>query len=71
MNEVLDFFAPHDRRRVWMVGDREQDVLASIFHGVVPIGVLWGYGSRDELELSGAEFIIESPDQLFEINVDH
>jgi phosphoglycolate phosphatase len=70
MNEVLEFFGPQDPRRVWMVGDREQDVLASIFHGVVPIGVLWGYGSRDELELSGAEFVIESPEQLFEIVVE-
>jgi len=27
-----------------MVGDRQQDVLASIFHGIVPIGVLWVMG---------------------------
>jgi len=70
MNEVLEFFGPPDPRRVWMVGDREQDVLASIFHGVVPIGVLWGYGSRDELERSGAQFIIESSEELFDIDVD-
>ncbi len=70
MNEVLESFTPYDARRVWMVGDREQDVLASIFHGVVPIGALWGYGSRGELELSGAEYIIEAPHELLEMIID-
>jgi phosphoglycolate phosphatase len=70
VNEVLQFFQPPRRRRVWMVGDREQDVLASIFHGIVPIGVLWGYGSRDELDRSGAEYIIDDPRDLLELGVD-
>ncbi|MGA2431959.1 MAG: HAD hydrolase-like protein [Acidimicrobiales bacterium] len=70
INEVLEFFRPPQRRRVWMVGDRQQDILASIFHGLVPIGVLWGYGSRDELDTSGAEYIIEDPRDLLELGVD-
>jgi phosphoglycolate phosphatase len=70
VNEVLEFFQPPRRRRVWMVGDRQQDVLASIFHGIVPIGVLWGYGSRDELDTSGAEYIIDDPRELLELGVD-
>jgi len=70
LNEVLEYFRPPHKRRVWMVGDRKQDVLASIFHGVVPIGVLWGYGSRDELDTSGAEFIIDDPRELLELGVD-
>lgn len=70
LNEVLEFFQPPRRRRVWMVGDRQQDVLASIFHGVVPIGVLWGYGSRDELDTSGAEYIVDDPRDLLELGVD-
>ncbi|MFZ1062358.1 MAG: HAD hydrolase-like protein [Acidimicrobiales bacterium] len=70
VNQVLEFFQPPRRRRVWMVGDRHQDVLASIFHGIVPIGVLWGYGSRDELDTSGAEYIIDDPRDLLELGVD-
>jgi phosphoglycolate phosphatase len=70
LNEVLEFFKPPRLRRVWMVGDRQQDVLAAIFHGIVPIGVLWGYGSRDELDLSGAEYIIDDPRDLLELGVD-
>lgn len=45
----------------WMVGDRREDVLAALVHGLVPIGVLWGYGSRDELAESGAQFVVASP----------
>jgi phosphoglycolate phosphatase len=36
-----------------MIGDREHDVRAAHANGVRAIGVLWGYGSRDELEGAG------------------
>jgi phosphoglycolate phosphatase len=45
----------------WMVGDRREDVLAALAHDLVPIGVLWGYGSRDELAESGAQLLAASP----------
>jgi phosphoglycolate phosphatase len=70
LGEVLDFFQPARPRRVWMVGDREQDVLAAISFGIVPIGVLWGYGTRDELDLSGAEYIIDDPRDLLELGIE-
>ncbi len=70
LNLVLDYFQPQDRRRVWMVGDRAQDVHAALFHGVVPIGVLWGYGSHDELDTSGALYVIDEPRELLELDVD-
>jgi phosphoglycolate phosphatase len=70
LNLVLDYFQPVDRRWVWMVGDREQDILAALFHGVVPIGVLWGYGSRHELDSSGAKYLIEDPRELLELDID-
>ncbi len=69
MNEVLQYLQPRDKHRVWMVGDREQDILASLFHGVIPVGALWGYGSKDELETSGARYIVEHPLDLLELKV--
>jgi phosphoglycolate phosphatase len=39
---------------VVMVGDRAVDVAAAHANGVRSIGVLWGYGSRDELRDAGA-----------------
>lgn len=47
-----------------MVGDREHDVHAAARNGVPTIGVLWGYGDRDELERAGAAAIIAHPAEL-------
>ena len=38
-----------------MVGDREHDVLGAAENGLACIGVLYGYGSREELTAAGAE----------------
>lgn len=53
--------APED---VCMVGDRKHDVVAAATHGIPTIGVLWGFGGRDELESSGAAMLIERPEEL-------
>jgi phosphoglycolate phosphatase len=48
----------------WMVGDRRHDVEAALAHGLTPVGVLWGYGSRAELEGAGARWLVERPRDL-------
>jgi phosphoglycolate phosphatase len=48
----------------WMVGDRRQDVEAARHASWVPVGVLWGYGTRDELLEAGAALVIDAPSQL-------
>ena len=53
-----------DAAEVCMVGDREHDVAAAARHGVPTIGVLWGYGARDELERAGAAMLITAPHDL-------
>ena len=45
-------------RRIIMVGDREHDVLGAAHFGIPTIGVLWGYGSVEELERAGAAAIV-------------
>ena len=49
-----------------MVGDRHHDVTAAIANGVRPVGVAWGYGSREELTGAGAEIVVERPADLLE-----
>jgi phosphoglycolate phosphatase len=44
-----------------LVGDREHDVIGAHAHGLSAIGVLWGYGSREELSAAGADLLLESP----------
>lgn len=50
-----------DRSNVIMVGDRKHDVLGAKALGMDCIGVLYGYGSREELERAGAVFIADTP----------
>ena len=39
-----------DRDSVLMIGDREHDILGAKQTGIHSMGVLYGYGSREELE---------------------
>jgi len=47
-----------------MVGDREHDVRGALANGVTPVGALWGYGSREELQRAGASLLCENPGAL-------
>ncbi|MBE6563383.1 MAG: HAD family hydrolase [Ruminococcaceae bacterium] len=47
-----------------MVGDRGHDVKGAAVHGIPCIGVLYGYGDREELENAGAKSIAESVEAL-------
>ena len=47
-----------------MIGDREHDIKGALTNGVRPIGVRWGYGSREELAQAGASVLCDSPESL-------
>ena len=53
-----------DTDRVLMIGDRHHDICGAAVHGIDAAGVLWGYGSREEFEESGAKYILESIDEM-------
>ena len=53
--------------QVLMVGDREHDVLGAKENGMACLGVLWGYGSREELESAGAVGIAKSAEEAKQI----
>ncbi|MBO4532788.1 MAG: HAD family hydrolase [Treponema sp.] len=46
-----------DKERVLMIGDRFHDIEGAKKNGIKSCGVLFGYGSRKELEEAGADFI--------------
>lgn len=47
-----------------MVGDRRHDMSGAHAVGMRGLGVLWGYGTRDELESAGADQLVESTGDL-------
>ena len=52
---------------VIMVGDREHDILGAKENGIRSIGVLYGYGTREELSEAGADFIAKTPKDIEKI----
>lgn len=49
-----------DKSRVLMVGDREHDVIGAHASGIECLGILYGFGGRDELLKAGADYIAET-----------
>lgn len=47
-----------------MVGDRRHDIAGAHANGVRGLGVLWGYGAREELEAAGADALVAAPHDL-------
>jgi phosphoglycolate phosphatase len=47
-----------------MIGDRDKDVEAALHVGAQSLGVMWGFGSREELLNAGAGHIVQRPDEL-------
>jgi len=58
---VTERIAPE---RAVMIGDRAGDIVGAKANRVRSIGVLWGYGSRSELEGAGADRLCGSPAEL-------
>ena len=53
-------------RDAFMIGDREHDMRGALANDVRPIGVLWGYGSREELTQAGASALCRTIEHLGE-----
>ena len=56
-----------DKSKVVMIGDRHHDIDGAKDNGIDSVGVLWGFGSREELETADATYIAESIDDLISI----
>ena len=52
------------RESAVMIGDRRHDIIGASKAGIHSIGVLYGYGSREELQKAGAEMIAVTPDDI-------
>ena len=50
-----------------MIGDRKHDIIGASKNGVSGIGVLWGYGSAEELQEAGATALCKTPEDLLNL----
>lgn len=56
-----------DPASCWMIGDRHHDIDAATAVGTKGLGVLWGYGSAEELTEAGAHALADDPRHMVEI----
>lgn len=64
---ALDKAGITDRSRCVMVGDRKHDVFGARANGLPALGVLYGYGSRQELQEAGALLLAETVAEIPEL----
>lgn len=50
-----------------MIGDRAVDLEAAHANGLASCGVLWGFGSRAELEAPRPRYLVQTPDELAQL----
>jgi len=59
----------YDASETLVVGDMAVDIQMGANAGAKTCGVTWGNGTKDELEEAGADFVINSIDELIGIIV--
>jgi phosphoglycolate phosphatase len=59
--------AGSDPSNAVMIGDTQYDMAMAVSAGVRPIGVAWGYHTREELREAGAEIVAANTDELREL----
>lgn len=53
-----------ERRQTAMIGDRKFDVYGGKKHGLTTVGVTFGYAQEGELEEAGADYIVDTVEEL-------
>ncbi|MGP1587171.1 MAG: HAD hydrolase-like protein [Treponemataceae bacterium] len=67
INYVLKENSLDKKEKILMVGDRFYDVQGAHEVGIQCCGILWGFGSEQELVTHGADFICKTPQNLLEL----
>ena len=67
---ILSGLADTPRRKMAMVGDRDQDIIAAHDNVIDSIAVTYGYGSMKELQASRPAYIVNSVEELGRLLLD-
>lgn len=63
---VIDYLKIKNLKEVIMIGDRKYDIIGAKKNNIDSIGVLYGYGTIEELKIANPNYMINSIDQLYE-----
>lgn len=68
---IAEALAQFPGRSAIMVGDRKHDIEGAKANGIPSVGLLSGFGSRQELEAAGADHIADSLTDALGVLLDH
>ena len=54
-------------QHILYIGDSGVDMKTALNAGMLPVGVLWGFRSREELITCGAKLVISKPDEILSL----
>jgi phosphoglycolate phosphatase len=64
--DELDYL-DYKKDDVYFIGDTATDMKTAINSGVIPIGVLWGTQEEDKLIQNGAQYTVQTPQEIVQI----
>lgn len=67
ISHLIGKLGENEKSSILMIGDRDQDIDGANANGLQSAGVLWGYGSREELMDAGADYIVSAPSDIVNI----
>ncbi len=67
IEHIIAVFNLKDRDKIIMMGDKKQDIIGAKACGLKSLGILYGYGVREEHEKAGADHIAETPAEAADI----
>ncbi len=56
-----------DSKKVYFVGDTKVDMQTAKNAGMIAIGVLWGFRDEKELRENGADYIVNTPNEIWDL----
>lgn len=56
-----------EAKDVYFIGDTKVDMQTAKNAGMIAIGVLWGFRDEKELRENGADYIVSTPDEIWEL----
>ena len=67
ISHLLEEMDAESKDEILMVGDRYHDIDGAKANDLKSAGVLWGYGSKEELQKAGAEYILSEPSEILQL----
>lgn len=67
IRETLNQLDSPNKDEIIMIGDRKHDIIGAKQNGIKSVGVYYGFAEENELEDAGADYIVNTVEELIEL----